>query len=81
MKMYDHYLANEAHFSDITLTNISASFTYKMAAKINRHRYGTKLRHCHPMYKQAGRRKKRDALLLFNTAKYRLVHSTRTELN
>jgi len=25
-------------------------FTYKMAAKINRHRYGTKLRHCHPMY-------------------------------
>jgi len=22
-----------------------------MAAKINKHRYGTKLRHCHPMYK------------------------------
>ena len=25
-------------------------FTYKMAAKINWHRYRTKLRHCHPMY-------------------------------
>jgi len=25
-------------------------FTYKMAAKINLHRCGTKLRHCHPMY-------------------------------
>jgi len=25
-------------------------FAYKMAAKINWHRYGTKLRHCHPMY-------------------------------
>ena len=25
-------------------------FTYKMAAKINRHRYGTKLRQRHPMY-------------------------------
>ena len=24
--------------------------TYKMAAKINWHRYGRKLRHCHPMY-------------------------------
>jgi len=24
--------------------------TYKMAAKINWHRYGTKLRHCHLMY-------------------------------
>ena len=24
-------------------------FTYKMATKINWHRYGTKLRHCHPM--------------------------------
>jgi len=26
-------------------------FTYKMAAKINWHRYGTKLHHCHPMYR------------------------------
>ena len=25
-------------------------FTYKMAAKINWHRYGTKLRHCQPVY-------------------------------
>jgi len=25
------------------------SFTYKMAAKVNWHRCGTKLRHCHPM--------------------------------
>ena len=33
----------------ITVTNIYQSFTYKMAAKINWHRYGTKL-HCHPMY-------------------------------
>ena len=30
----------------------SKSFTYKMAAKTSWHRYGTKLRHCHPMYKQ-----------------------------
>jgi len=30
-----------------TVTNISKSFIYKMAAKIN---YGKKLRHCHPMY-------------------------------
>ena len=32
------------------VTNIYQSFTYKMAAKINWHRYGTKLRHCHPVY-------------------------------
>ena len=25
-------------------------FTYKMAPKINWHRYETKLRYCHPMY-------------------------------
>ena len=31
--------------------NISKSFTHKMAAKISWHRYGTKLRHCRPMYK------------------------------
>jgi len=36
--------------SAITVTNICKSFTHKMAAKINWHRYGTKLRHCHPMY-------------------------------
>jgi len=32
------------------VTNISKSFTYKMAAKINWRRYGTKLRRCHAMY-------------------------------
>ena len=39
------------HLSDIKVTDIFQSFTYKMAAKINWHRYRTKLRHCHPMYK------------------------------
>jgi len=29
-------------------------FTYKMVAKINWHRYGTKLRHRHPMYTPVG---------------------------
>jgi len=38
---------NKAYLSAITVTNISLSFTYKMAAKINWQRYGTKLRHCH----------------------------------
>jgi len=38
------------YLSAITVSNISLSFTYKMAAKVNWHRYGTKLRHCHPMY-------------------------------
>ena len=33
----------------ITMTNILSVFTYKMAAKINGHIYGTKLRHCHLM--------------------------------
>ena len=33
-----------------SVTNISHSFTYNMAAKINWHRYGRKLRHCHSMY-------------------------------
>ena len=34
-------LTNEAYLSAITVTNISQTFTYKMAAKINWHRYGT----------------------------------------
>ena len=34
----------------ITVANISESFTYKVAAKINWHRYGTKLRHCHRLH-------------------------------
>ena len=29
---------------------LSESFTYKMAAKINWYRCGTKLHHCHPVY-------------------------------
>jgi len=39
-------------FKRMPVTNIYQSFTYKMAAKINWHRYGTKVRHCHchPMY-------------------------------
>jgi len=40
---------NEAYLSTITVANIFQSFTYKMAAKINGHRYRTKLHHCHPM--------------------------------
>ena len=32
------------------VTNISKSFTHKMAVITNWHRYGTKLRHCHPVY-------------------------------
>jgi len=35
---------------DNTMTNISKTFTHKMAAKTGWHRYETKLRHCHPMY-------------------------------
>jgi len=35
-------------------TNISKSFTYKMAAKLNWHRYGTKLRHRHPIHTGRG---------------------------
>jgi len=47
---YDHWLTNNAYLSVITVTNISKNFTYKMAAKINWHKYGTKLRHYHPLY-------------------------------
>jgi len=42
---YNHALSYQqsAYLSTITVTNISESFklTYKMAAKINWHRYGT----------------------------------------
>ena len=38
---YDHRLINKAYLSAATVTNISQSFTYKMAANISRHRYGT----------------------------------------
>ena len=42
------------------VTNIYKSFTYKMAAKTSWHRYGKKLRHCHPMYLWAGSTKTRN---------------------
>ena len=38
---YDRRLTNVAYFSAITMTNISQCFTYKMAATITWHRYGT----------------------------------------
>jgi len=47
---HDHQLTNKACFSNITVTNISQRFTYKMAAKNGWHRYVTKLCHYHPMY-------------------------------
>ena len=47
---YDHWRISKAYLNDITVTNILKSFTYKMAAKINWHKYATKLRHSHPMY-------------------------------
>ena len=47
---YDRWLANKAHLSAVTVTNISQNFTYNMAAKINWYRYGRKLRHCRRMY-------------------------------
>ena len=38
---------------DITAMNIYKSFTHKMAAMTSRHRCGTKLRNCYPMYMNA----------------------------
>jgi len=48
----DHLLANKAYLSDITIANISESFTHKMEAKTSSHRYESKLRHCHPTHSQ-----------------------------
>ena len=42
---YVHWVTNKACSSAITVTNILKSFTYKMAAEVTWHRYGTKLRH------------------------------------
>jgi len=42
--------ADKARLSDSRVTNMSKSFTHKMAAKTSWHRYITKLRHCHRMY-------------------------------
>jgi len=36
--------------SVIRVANIFNSFTHKMATETNLRRYGTKLRHCRPMY-------------------------------
>ena len=49
---HDHWLrpTTKAYLSALTVASIFRSFTYKMAAKTGWHRYGTKLRHCHPMY-------------------------------
>ena len=48
---YDHQLTNKAYLSGITVRNIYESLTHKMAAKTSWHGYGTKLRHCNPMYR------------------------------
>jgi len=48
---YDHQLTNKAYLGTVTITSIFQSFTYKMAAKTRWHRYGTKLRYGHPVYK------------------------------
>ena len=50
MSAYDHYPTDKAYSSDSRVTNISKSFTRKMAAKTSWHRYETKLRHCHHMH-------------------------------
>jgi len=42
------WLTEKAYLSAITARRV---FTYNMAAKIDWHRYGTKLRHCHLMSK------------------------------
>jgi len=48
---HDHRRTDKTYLglSDVAVTNISNSFTYKMAAKISCHRCGTKLRRCHPI--------------------------------
>jgi len=46
------------------MTNISKSSTYKMAAKTSWHRYGTKLRHCHPVYRRLRHMKSLKSLTL-----------------
>jgi len=43
-------MIEKAHLSDNRVTHVSKSSTHNMAAKSSWHRYGNKLRHCHPMY-------------------------------
>jgi len=50
VKIYHVIQSDKAHLSDSRVTDISEGFTHKMAVKISHHRYGTKLRHCQPMY-------------------------------
>ena len=52
---YDHQLTNKAYLSATTVASIFHSFTYKMAAKTSWYRHGTKLRHCHPVYRERKR--------------------------
>ena len=47
---WENVHTNKAYLSTIKVRHICKSFTYKMAAKLNWHRYGTKLRHRHPVY-------------------------------
>jgi len=47
---HDHQLTDKAYLSDIRVTDISKSFTYKVAAKTSWRRYGTKLHYFHPVY-------------------------------
>jgi len=44
-------LLTKAYLSDNRLENSFNSFTYKMAARTSCDIYGTKLRHCHLMYR------------------------------
>ena len=46
----DHRLTNKAHLSAITVANNYQSFYLQDGGETSWHRYGTKLRHCHPMY-------------------------------
>ena len=48
---HDHQPADKAYLSDITAAKISKSSIHKMAVKTSRHRYGTQLHHCRPIYK------------------------------
>jgi len=43
-------VTNKAYLSAITVANICKSFYLQDGGKINWRRYGTKLRHCHPVY-------------------------------
>jgi len=46
---HDHHPTDKGYLSDIRVTNNSKTFAHKKAAKSSWHRYGTKLRHSHPM--------------------------------